>query len=96
MVGKVVEFDSTNKILYFYQTRLQIVVQTVMVILTAFSGANAITGQSSSASATPDTSNSTTTNGTVFVSGYSNTELAFDSGDIIYVEERSPITRASG
>ena len=32
----------------------------------------------------------------VFVSGYSNPELAFDSGDIIYVEERSPITRASG
>ena len=31
--------------------------------LTAFSGANAITGQTSSAAATPNTSNSTTTNG---------------------------------
>ena len=94
-VGKVVEFDSTNKILYFYQTRFPDCGTDSNGNLTAFSGANAITGQSSSASATPDTSNSTTTNGTVFSSGYSNPELAFDSGDIIYVEERSPITRAS-
>ena len=94
-MGKVVEFDSTNKILYFYQTRFPDCGADSNGNLTAFSGANAITGQSSSASATPDTSNSTTTNGTVFSSGYSNPELAFDSGDIIYVEERSPITRAS-
>ena len=94
-VGKVVEFDSTNLILYYYQTRFPDVGTDSNGNLTAFSGANAITGQSSSASATPNTSNSTTTNGTVFVSGYSNPELAFDSGDIIYVEERSPITRAS-
>ena len=94
-VGKVVEFDSTNKILYFYQTRFPDCGTDSNGYLSAFCGANAITGQSSSASATPDTCNSTTTNGTVFVSGYSNPELAFDSGDIIYVEERSPITRAS-
>ena len=94
-VGKVVEFDSTNKILYFYQTRFPDCGADSNGNLTAFSGANAITGQSSSASATPDTSNSTTTNGVSFSSGYSNPELAFDSGDMIYVEERSPITRAS-
>ena len=45
--------------------------------------------------ATPDTSNSNTVNGVEFSSGYANPELAYDSGDIIYVEERSPITRAS-
>ena len=94
-VGKVVEYDSTNKILYWYQTRFPDVGTDSDGNQTAFSGANAITGQSSSASATPNTSNSTTTNGTVFSSGYSTPELAFDSGDIIYVEERSPITRAS-
>ena len=94
-VGKVVEYDSTNKILYYYQTRFPDVGTDSNGNLTAFSGANAITGQSSSAAATPNTSDSTTTNGVVFVSGYSNPELAFDSGDIIYVEERSPITRAS-
>ncbi len=94
-VGKVIEFDSTNKILYWYQTRFPDVGTDTNGNLTAFSGANAITGQSSSATATPNTSNSTTTNGVIFASGYSNPELAYDSGDIIYVEERSPITRAS-
>ena len=36
-----------------------------------------------------DTSNSNTVNGVEFSSGYANLELAYDSGDIIYVEERS-------
>ena len=94
-VGKVIEYDSTNLILYYYQTRFPDVGTDSNGNLTAFSGANAITGQSSSASATPNTSNSTTTNGVGFSSGYANPELAYDSGDMIYVEERSPITRAS-
>jgi len=94
-VGKVIEYDSTNKILYWYQTRFPDVGTDSDGNLTAFSGANAITGQSSSAAATPNTSNSTTTNATVFASGYSTPELVADSGDILYVEKRSPITRAS-
>jgi len=94
-VGKVIEYDSTNKILYWYQTRFPDVGTASTGMLVAFSGANAITGQSSSAAATPNTSNSTTTNAVVFASGYSTPELAADSGDILYVEERSPITRAS-
>ena len=94
-VAKVIEFDATNKILYYYQTRFPDVGTDTNGNLTALSGANAITGQSSSAAATPNTSSSATVNGVVFASGYSNPELAYDSGDIIYVEERSPITRAS-
>ena len=94
-VGKVVEYDSTNKLLYWYQTRFPDVGTDSDGNLTAFSGANAITGQSSSASATPLTSSSTDVNGVSITSGYSNPELAYDSGDILYVEERSPITRAS-
>ena len=94
-VGKVIEYDSTNKILYWYQTRFPDVGTDSDGNSTAFSGANAITGQSSSAAATPNTSNSTTTNAVVFASGYSTPELVADSGDILYVEERSPITRAS-
>ena len=94
-VAKVIEFDSTNKILYYYQTRFPDVGTDTNGNLTALSGANAITGQSSSASATPNTGSSATVNGVTFVSGYANPELAYDSGDIIYVEERSPITRAS-
>ena len=94
-VGKVIEYDATNKLLYWYQTRFPDVGTDANGNLTAFSGANAITGQSSSASATPNTSSSTDVNGVSITSGYSNPELAYDSGDIIYVEERSPITRAS-
>ena len=93
-VGKVVEYDATNKILYWYQTRLPDVGTDANGNATAFSGSNAITGQTSSASATPNTT-SGTLNGASFTSGYSTPELAADSGDIIYVEERSPITRAS-
>ena len=94
-VGKVVEYDATNLILYYYQTRFPDVGTDSNGNQTAFSGANAITGQTSSAAATPNTSSSATVNGTVFSSGYSNPEFAFDSGDVLYVEERSPITRAS-
>ena len=66
----------------------------------AFSGANLITGATSGATGTPQTTGSETVtlannNTIVFTSGYANPELAYDSGDIIYVEERSPITRAS-
>ena len=93
-VGKVIEYDSTNKILYWYQTRFPDVGTDSNGNATAFSGSNAITGQTSSASATPNTT-SGTLNGVSFTSGYSNPELAADSGDILYVEERSPITRAS-
>jgi len=94
-VAKVIEFDSTNKILYYYQTRFPDVGTDTNGNLTAISGANAITGQTSSATATPNTGSSATVNGVTFASGYANPELAYDSGDIIYVEERSPITRAS-
>ena len=94
-VGKVVEYDATNKLLYWVQTRFPDVGTDSDGNATAFSGANAITGQSSSAAATPLTSSSTDVNGVSITSGYSNPELAADSGDIIYVEERSPITRAS-
>ena len=93
-VGKVIEYDSTNKILYWYQTRFPDVGTATTGMLVAFSGANAITGQSSSAVATPNTT-SGTLNGASFTSGYSTPELVADSGDILYVEERSPITRAS-
>ena len=94
-VGKVVEYDATNKLLYWYQTRFPDVGTDSNGNATAVSGANAITGQTSSASATPLTSSSTDVNGVSITSGYSNPELAADSGDILYVENRSPITRAS-
>ena len=62
--------------------------------LTTFSGANAITGQSSGKTATPSTS-STTVDSIAFTSGYAASEITADSGDVMYVENRSPITRAA-
>ena len=92
-VGKVVEYDSTNKILYYIQTRFNDEGADSNGNLTAFSGANAITGQSSSAAGTPDTSTQTVDN-IVFSSGYNSGEIDSDT-DVLYQENRSPITRAS-
>jgi hypothetical protein len=93
-VGKVVEFDSSNNILYYIQTRFNDEGCDSNGNLTAFSGANTITGQSSSATGTPSTS-STTVDNVVFTSGYNAGEITADEGDIMYVENRSPITRAA-
>ena len=93
-VGKVVEWDSSNNILYYIQTRFNDEGVDSNGNLTAFSGANAITGQSSGKTATPSTS-STTVDSVVFTSGYNAGEITADSGDIMYVENRSPITRAA-
>ena len=93
-VGKVVEYDSTNKILYYIQTRFNDQGVDANGNLTAFSGANAITGQTSGASGTPSTSSSTVDN-VAFTSGYNSGEIDADTGDVIYIENRSPITRAS-
>ena len=93
-VGKVVEWDSTNSILYYIQTRHNDEGVDSNGNQTAFSGTNAISGQSSSASGTPTTTTSTI-NSQSFTSGYSASEIDADSGDILYIENRAPITRAA-
>jgi hypothetical protein len=93
-VGKVVEWDATNRLLYYIQTRFNDEGLDTNGNLTAFSGANVITGQSSSATGTPSTSTETVDN-VVLTSGYATGEIDADTGDIIYVEQRAPITRAA-
>ena len=61
--------------------------------MTAFSGTQTITG-AGGASATPSTSTSTVNN-VSFTGGYSSPEIDHDSGDVMYVENRAPITRAA-
>tara|TARA_E500000331_G_scaffold134944_1_gene131819 strand:+ start:7649 stop:9208 length:1560 start_codon:yes stop_codon:yes gene_type:complete len=73
----------------------------------AFSGGNNITGASSSKVATVKTGatgaddaaansgNAAMASGITFTSGYALPELEHDSGNIIYVENRRPISRAS-
>ena len=93
-VGKVVEWDATNKLLHYVQTRFPDVGTDSNGNATAFSGTNTITGQSSSATLTPSSSSSTV-NSVALTSGYANSEIQPDSGDIIYIEQRSPIARAA-
>jgi len=99
-IGKVVEWDSTNSILYYQQERYTDYGTDSVGAYVAFSGVNAITGASSAAAGTPDsTADSAVTlaNGftITFTDGYVNPELEPDSGNIIYNENRSPISRAT-
>ena len=92
-IGKVVEWDSTNNILYYIQTRHTDEGIDSNGNQTAFSGTNAVTG-AGGATGTPTTSTSTIDN-VSFTSGYSASEIDADSGDILYIENRAPITRAA-
>ena len=96
--GTVVEWDSTNKILFYVQTSYDNQgTDATYKLRSPFSGNSQITGEAASGTATgtPDTSYSQTLNNTVFTSGYSNPEMQPNSGDIIYIENRKPISRAS-
>ena len=99
-VGRVVEWDSTNNILYYLQERWADYGIAANGTQIAFSGTNTITGANSGAATTPSSTaseNVTLAGGTVltFTSGYANPELEPNSGHILYVENRRPISRAS-
>ena len=99
-VGKVVEFDSTLSLLYYQQESFKgFGTNATSGNYVAFSGANLITGGTSSATGTPstDTESVTLANSTTLslTTGYANPELEPDSGNIIYLENRKPIQRAS-
>ncbi len=92
-IGKVVEWDSTNSILYYIQTRHTNEGIDTNGNQTAFSGTNTVSG-AGGATGTPTTSTSTI-DSVSFTSGYSASEIDHDSGDILYIENRAPITRAA-
>jgi len=97
-VGRVVEYDATNLTLFYVQERFSDYGIHANGNSVAFSGANVITGANSNAAATPDTSATSATVGSTSVTlsaGYAGPELEPNSGDIIYVENRRPISRAS-
>ena len=94
-VGKVVEYDSTNRILHYIQTRFNDEGVDSNGNRTAFSGANVITGQTSGATGTPSAVASETADQITFTNGYKDSELDRHKGDVLYIENRAPITRAS-
>ena len=100
-IGKVVEWDSTNSILYYLQERFgDYGTNGTTGAYVAFSGANAVTGATSSATGTPDANADAAVtlaggNTITFTDGYANPELDADSGNIIYLENRKPISRSN-
>ena len=94
-VGKVVEWDATNRILHYIQTRFNDEGADSNGNLVAFSGANVITGQGSGATGTPSSTGSESADDITFTSGYASAELDSDKGDVLYIENRAPITRAT-
>ena len=99
-VATVVEWDAINSILYYQQERYTDYGTNSTGGYATLSGANAITGATSSAVGTPDLTADdavTLANGftITFTDGYANPELEPDSGNIIYNENRAPITRAT-
>ena len=99
-VGKVVEWDSTLSLLYYQQESYKgFGTNATSGGYVAFSGTNTITGATSSATGTTSGTTETITlenaNTLSLTSGYVNPELQPDTGNIIYLENRKPIQRAS-
>ena len=81
-VGFVVDFNSTTKVLRYIQPQFTNQGVDSNGNLTAFSSTNTVTGATSSATGTPSSHDITP-------------ELTADTGDILYIENRKPISRAS-
>jgi len=93
--GIVVEHDTTNNILFYTQNSYgNMGTGNTSKTQVPLGGGTAVIG-AAGATGTPDTASSATVNNTVFVNGYANPEMQADSGDVIYIENRKPIARAS-
>jgi len=81
-VGFVVDFNSTTKVLRYIQPQFTDQGVDTDGNLTAFASTHTVTGATSSATGTPSSHDITP-------------ELTHDTGDILYIENRKPISRAS-
>ena len=91
----VVEYDTTNNILFYVQTKYANQGTGTTGEQIPFSGNSTITGAISNATGVPNVSQNAAINNTAFTAGYANPELQPNSGDVIYIENRKPISRAS-
>ena len=104
--GFVVSYNSTTKVLKYYQDSADGVVSGNIV---AFSGSNQITSSVNAYTATPDATFGTSSVplsqitigvsvyelGLSFVIGYANEEIELNSGEMLYIDNRIPITRSA-
>ena len=105
--GRVISWNSTTKVLKYYQNRIDGVFPEITGNLTEFEGGNPVTGSTSGTSADPDinfpvvsgTSTRIINNteydlGMSFTNGYAKSEIEPNSGEIIYIDNRGAISRA--
>ena len=106
--GRVISWNSTTKVLKYYQNKVDGIYPEITGSLNDFSGSNVITGSSSGSSGEPDvnfpsvpgTSTRTINNteydlGMRFTSGYAFSEIEKNSGQVIYIDNRRAISRAN-
>ena len=94
--GTVVEWDSGNKVLFYVQTSYDSQGTNATTKQNVpFGGTGTITGATSNATGVPNATYSSSLNNTSFTAGYATPEMQPDSGDVLYIENRKPISRAS-
>jgi len=98
--GRVIHWDTVNKVLRYYQNEYidEDQTGTNKYQEVAFSGANAITGATSNTVLTPLTSHGTASSGIAAVSwtgGYASSEVKKHSGTVIYTENRKAVNRSN-
>ena len=89
--GTVVSYDSTNKIVKYFQSPE---LHTHEGKVVAFSGTGNVTGATSTATGAVDDAQDTALADIAFTDGIATPEIKPDSGDIVYIENRRLITRA--
>ena len=92
--GKVVSWDSASGILKYYQSPE---LHSDSGVARAFesNASNAVVGQASTASGAIDTGATGTVSGIALTGGLASPEIAANSGEIVYIENRRQITRAA-
>ena len=105
--GRVISWNSTTKVLKYYQNRIDGVFPEITGNLTEFEGGNPVTGSTSGTSADPYINfpvvsgvstriinNTEYDLGMSFTNGYAKPEIEPNSGEIIYIDNRGAISRA--
>jgi hypothetical protein len=94
--GTVVEYDASNNVLFYVQTSYDSQGTNATTKQNVpFGGNGTVTGGTSTATGVPNVSYSSALNNTTFAAGYATPEMQPDSGDVLYIENRKPISRAS-
>ena len=106
--GRVISWNSVTKVLKYYQNNVDGIYPEIIGSLNLFEGSNIIIGDTSGASAEPDVNFPVTPGqstriinnteydlGMRFTAGYAFPEISKNTGEVIYIDNRRPISRAN-